>query len=329
MRARLLAGWVAAGAALLSAACALPPGATGSGAVPSTAAAGAAAPASALQTLAPGVYLLPGRHAVWDAAHAQVANTGFVLGSRCAAVIDSGGSLQHGRDLLAALRSVSPLPVCFLVNTHVHPDHVMGNGAFATANGGRPPQIVGHLKLAAALAARGPYYLRALQREGAAEVPQRIPPPTMAVADHMELDLGGRTLELRAWPTAHTDADLTVLDGASGTLWLGDLAFDGHLPVLDGKLVGWQQVLEALGREAGVRRAVPGHGRVMGDWPAALAPTAGYLADLRREVEAALGKGLSLTETLEATRLPGQWQLAEDFHRRNLTTAYAELEWAR
>jgi quinoprotein relay system zinc metallohydrolase 2 len=258
-----------------------------------------------------------------------VANTGFVLGSRCAAVIDSGGSPQHGRDLLAALRGVSPLPVCYLVNTHVHPDHVMGNGAFATANAGRPPQIVGHLKLAAALAARGPYYLRALQREGASEIPERIAPPTLAVADRTELDLGGRTLVLQAWPTAHTDADLTVLDEESGTLWLGDLAFDGHLPVLDGRLQGWLQVLQALGKEPGVRRAVPGHGRVFTAWPADLAPTADYLGGLRSEVDAALGKGLSLNETLEATRLPGQWQLAADFHRRNLTAAYAELEWAR
>jgi quinoprotein relay system zinc metallohydrolase 2 len=325
MGARLLAATVAAGAALLTAACALaPPGAAPADQTP----AGAAAPAR-LQPVAPGVYLLPGRHAVWDAAHPEVANTGFVLGERCAAVIDSGGSPAHGRELLAALRSVSALPVCYLINTHVHPDHVMGNGAFAEANGGRPPQVVGHLKLAAALAARAPYYLRALQREGAPEVPQRIAPPTLAVAERMELDLGGRSLLLRAWPTAHTDADLTVLDSASGTLWLGDLAFDGHLPVLDGRLVSWLQVLDALGREAGVRRAVPGHGRVMVDWPGALQPTAQYLRGLQSEVEAALGKGLSLTETLEATRLPGQWLLAEDFHRRNLTTAYAELEWAR
>ncbi|NML15847.1 quinoprotein relay system zinc metallohydrolase 2 [Azohydromonas caseinilytica] len=323
MRARLLAALAAGCTAALLAACAARPG-------PEAAApgAGGAAAVPAVETLAPGAYLLPGRHAVWDAAHTRVANTGFIVGSRCAAVIDSGGSPQHGRELLAALRRVTPLPVCYLINTHVHPDHVMGNGAFATANGGKAPQVVGHLKLAAALAARTPYYLRALQREGATEIPERIAPPTLAVADRMELDLGGRSLELRAWPTAHTDADLTVLDTTSGTLWLGDLAFDGHLPVLDGKLQGWLQVLDALGRES-ARRAVPGHGRVMAAWPADLQPTVDYLAGLRREVEAALGKGLSLTETLEATRLPGQWQLAEDFHRRNLTTAYAELEWAR
>jgi quinoprotein relay system zinc metallohydrolase 2 len=322
MRSRALAALAAVGVAALATACTLPPGPRAQAPAPSVEAQG-------LQALAPGVYLFPGQHAVWDAQHPRVANTGFILGSRCAAVIDSGGSPQHGRDLLAALRSVSPLPVCYLVNTHVHPDHVMGNGAFATANAGRPPQIVGHLKLAAALAARGPYYLRALQREGAAEIPERIAPPTVAVVDRMELDLGERTLVLQAWPTAHTDADLTVLDEQTGTLWLGDLAFDGHLPVLDGRLQGWLQVLDALGREPGVRRAVPGHGRVFTAWPADLAPTAEYLGNLRNEVNTALGKGLSLTETLEATRLPGQWQLAADFHRRNLTAAFAELEWAR
>ncbi|WP_157270290.1 quinoprotein relay system zinc metallohydrolase 2 [Azohydromonas aeria] len=322
MSPRLTALGAALAAALLATACALPP-APGAQAPP-----GAAADGAAPQQVAPGVYVLPGRHAVWDAAHGDVANTGFILGSRCAAVIDSGGSPAQGRALLAALRRVSPLPVCYLVNTHAHPDHVMGNGAFATANAGKAPQVVGHVKLAAALAARAPYYLRALEREGAAEIPQRIAPPTLAVADRLELDLGERPLLLRAWPTAHTDADLTVLDERSGTLWLGDLAFDGHLPVLDGRLLGWLQVLDELGREP-ARRAVPGHGRVMEDWPAGLAPTIEYLAGLRRETEAALGQGLSLAETVEATRLPGQWQLAEDFHRRNLTAAYAELEWAR
>lgn len=287
-------------------------------------------PAQAAREVAPGVFVLAGEHAPWGAAHTHVANTGFVLGERCAAVVDSGGSPAHGRALLAALRQVSALPVCWLVLTHAHPDHALGGEAFATANGGRPPEVAAHAKFAAAMAARLPYYQRSLQREGAA-APDRIEPPALAVAVGAvrELDLGGRVLRLQAWPTAHTDNDLTVLDLASGTLWLGDLAFDGHLPVLDGRLQGWQAVLADLARLPGVRRAVPGHGRVSQDWPAALQPTAGYLGALRREVEAALDAGRSLEETLDNTRWPEGWLLAQDFHRRNVTTAYAELEWTR
>lgn len=287
--------------------------------------------------LAPGAYHLPGEHAPWgDQGRTRVANTGFVIGTRCVAVIDSGGSPADGRALLAAVRRVSTLPVCYVINTHVHPDHLLGNAALMQANGsGPPPRVVGHARLAAALAAREPYYRRAFARDVAAPSQDgldRIAPPDVAVQETKEvhqLDLGARVLELRAWPTAHTDNDLTVLDRASGTLWLGDLVFEGHLPVLDGKLAGWLQVLDAL---AGMRatRAIPGHGRVFEDWPSALQPTRRYLQTLRGDVNAALDDGASLSQAVERLGLaPEGWLLGDAFHRRNVTAAYAELEWSR
>ena len=291
------------------------------------------APAQAVE-LAPGAFHVQGEHAPWaDQGRTHVANTGFVVGSRCVAVIDGGGSPADGRALLAAVRRVSTLPVCYVISTHVHPDHVLGNAAFLQANGsGPPPRFVGHARLAAALAARAPYYRKAFARDVATQPPdgiERLAPPDLAVQEAQQLDLGSRVLELRAWPTAHTDNDLTVLDRSSGTLWLGDLVFEGHLPVLDGKLAGWLQVLDGL---AGVRarRAVPGHGRVFDDWPAALQPTRRYLQKLRDDVNAALDDGASLSQAVERLgRAPEGWLLGEAFQRRNVTAAYAELEWSR
>jgi quinoprotein relay system zinc metallohydrolase 2 len=289
--------------------------------------------AATAQQLAPGVYHVAGHVAAWRPQFAgRVANSGFVVGERCIAVIDAGGSPTAARSLLAAIRRVSGLPLCYVIATHVHPDHLMGNDALADANAPRAgPQVVGHARLAASLAARAPYYLRAMQRDfAAADVAQGVAAPTIAVQDRLELDLGARTLALRAWPTAHTDSDLTVLDRASGTLWLGDLAFVGHLPVLDGKLLGWRAVLREL-RTVPATRAVPGHGAVIDHWPAGLDPTEAYLTRLERDVRDALRDSLSLSETVARLggALPAGWLLTEEFHRRNITAAYAELEWAR
>src|SRR3546814_19969425 len=68
----------------------------------------------------------------------------------------------------------------------------------------------------------------------------------MTVEDEAAIDLGGRPLRLKAWPTAHTNTDLTVHDEKTGTLWAGDLLFERRLPTLDGSLLGWLTVLDSL-----------------------------------------------------------------------------------
>ena len=102
-------------------------------------------------------------------------------------------------------------------------------------------------------------------------------PPTILVDGTTTLDLGSRTLTLRAWPVAHSDSDLTVLDEQTGTLFAGDLVFLGHTPVLDGSLRGWLDVIDELATLP-AQRVVPGHGPVS-EWPAALADERRYLAN--------------------------------------------------
>jgi quinoprotein relay system zinc metallohydrolase 2 len=289
--------------------------------------AGAAGAAPATVEIAPGVHLQPGLLEDWGPGNdGRVANGGFVVGSRCVAVIDPGGSVIAGRALKAALERVSTLPVCYVINTHAHPDHMLGNAAFA---GEGKPEFVGHHNLGTALDARGPHYLNALKRDfgpGHADTP--LIAPTRAVHDELSLDIGDRTLVLTAWPTAHTNADLTVFDKRTRTLWLGDLWFDTHVPVLDGRLKGWLAVLDRLAALP-VDLAVPGHGAASRDWPAAFAPQRRYLERLRDDVRAAIRRGDSLADVVDriAPDSAPQWRLLESFHRRNVTAAYAELEW--
>ncbi len=283
------------------------------------------------QEVAAGVFVHRGAQLPWGAESAalagDVANLGFIVGSRCVAVIDSGGSPEVGRRLQATVAQVTPLPVCLVVTTHAHPDHALGASAFAAAT--PPPAFAAHARFGPAFAARVSAFANAMQRDLQRTLPpEAVVYPTLAVTKQTEFDLGERTLLLRAWPTSHTDNDLTVYDRRTRTLFTGDLVFAGHLPVLDGKLAGWLATLGEL-QALDVALAVPGHGEPSRDWAALLAPEREYLLSLQREVRAALRAHRTLAQAVESITPPAgsRWLLAEHFHRRNVTAAYAELEW--
>src|SRR5205085_2368376 len=122
--------------------------------------------------------------------------------------------------------------------------------------------------------------------------------PKMLVEDRLVLDLGGRKLELIAWSVAHTDADLTVLDEISGTLWTGDLLFVQHTPVLDGSLVGFLAVIERLAQLTPAH-FIPGHGQTREGWAAALAAERSYLTVIADETRRALKSRRTLQNAID------------------------------
>jgi len=279
-----------------------------------------------LHEVAPGNYVHYGSHEERSAANlGDNANIGFIVGERCVAVIDTGGSLPVGRALRAAIRRVTPLPVCYVVITHVHPDHFFGAAAFLEDH----PQFVGHAQLPSALAARGKFYQRTLERDlGALAAGSEVIPPDWLVTDELTLDIGARPLHLRAWPVAHTDNDVTVYDEKTGTLWLSDLLFIDHTPVIDGSIVGFVDVIERL-RQQPARQYVAGHGHSAQGWPAALSAEERYLRVILSETRQALKAGRTIQEAVDSVGYSEQkdWVNFELFHRRNVTSAYTELEW--
>jgi quinoprotein relay system zinc metallohydrolase 2 len=276
--------------------------------------------------IAPGNFVHPGLHELATPDNlGAIANVGFVVGDDAVAVIDSGGCARAGERLRAAIRQTTGLPIRYVIASHVHPDHLFGHAAFSADQS----TFVGHAKLSAALVMRGAYYLDDLHEAfGALAEGTEIVPPDLTVADVLEVDLGGRRITLTAHPTAHTDNDLSVFDHATGTLWLADLLFMERIPVIDGSLLGWLKVLETV-RGWPAERVVPGHGPRSAPWPAAAADQVRYLERLRDEIRTLIATGGTIEEAVarvgNAER--ASWRLFEFYHPRNVTAAFAELEW--
>lgn len=284
-----------------------------------------AAPFS-IEKIAPGVYVHHGQHKDLAPHYGgDICNISFVVGNKGVAVIDTGGSPAIGSKLRKSIRKITQKPILYVINTHVHPDHALGNAAFKQDR----PVFVGHSKLAETMAQRKEIYLRnQAEWVGADAAGTELIPPTLAISATDELDLGGRTLRLTAYPVAHSPSDLSVLDTSSNTLWTGDLLFIERTPSIDGDVPAWLEVIEQL-RSVQAARIVPGHGSVAANGGAALDDEKRYLTTLLADVREAIKHGRSMEETIAsaARSEESKWLLFDITNRRNVARIFPMLEW--
>jgi quinoprotein relay system zinc metallohydrolase 2 len=280
----------------------------------------------AMQEIGSGIYVHQGAHEDFsEGYHGDICNVSFIEGSKGVAVIDTGGSLKIGKQLHEAIRKVTALPILYVINTHVHPDHIFGNAAFVEDKA----TFVGHSKLADAMELRKENYLRINNTWlGAEFVGSEVIKPTMPVKDLLELDLGDRKLLLTAFPPAHTNTDITVLDSKTSTLFTGDLLFVERAPSIDGDLKGWLAVISQL-KAVPATQMVPGHGPVVKDGKTALANEERYFSVLLNDMRASIKNGGTMEKAMD-TAAAGEkekWVLFDIVNRRNVNNVYPSLEW--
>lgn len=273
-----------------------------------------------------GIYVHHGVHLDIDEGYqGDICNASFIVGTKGVAVIDTGGSFKVGNQLREAIRKVTSLPVLYVINTHVHPDHIYGNAAFINDK----PQFIGHDKLANAMELRHEAYTKLNARLlGEDAKNSELVKPTMTVKTTLELDLGDRKLTLTAHPVAHTNTDVSVIESKAGTLFAGDLLFIERTPVLEGDIKGLISEIEKL-KSSAVKQVVPGHGPVTKNWVVALDNAQHYLKVLSTDIRASIKKGESMESTMNtaAASEKGKWALFDIANRRNVNIIYPALEW--
>lgn len=255
------------------------------------------------QAVAPDVYAFIGRTEDFDTVNGgNIVNTAFIVGPAGVIVIDTGPSLRYGRQMRQAIAAVTPLPPVFAINTHHHPDHFLGNQAFADLPLAALPAT------AQGIAADGNAFAENLFRlSGDWMRGTEVVVPTRSLSAG-PLDVAGRRLRLIAL-NGHTGADLAVYDEKSGVLFAGDLVFNGRAPTTPhADVAHWLAALdqlEALTREPGFVALVPGHGAVARD-AAPIRQTRAWLTWLQTAMHDAAAAGLDMNEVL-ARPLPAEF----------------------
>jgi len=210
--------------------------------------------------IAEGTWLLEGSTDNFGKANGgNIVNTAFIVTDSGVVVIDSGPSKRYGEALRQAIAATTDKPVLEVLLTHHHPDHVLGNQAFADVPIGALAGTGDLLRQQGEAMAENMYRLVGDWMRGTEVVlpTQVLQPGIHEVGGHrlLLLELGG-----------HTGADLAILDEKTGVLFAGDLVFYERALTTPNSpgLEVWQKDLDTL-QGLPWKLLVPGHGPVAND----------------------------------------------------------------
>jgi glyoxylase-like metal-dependent hydrolase (beta-lactamase superfamily II) len=251
------------------------------------------------------------------------ANSGFVIGDESVLVIDSRFSYNHARQLLEAIRSVTDLPVRYLVNTHYHPDHVWGNAVFRDEGA----VILARPETNIEMERFSPVY-KDYYRGRKPDVFEMIKDVELAlpdsfISDELSVDLGGIEAVIRFSGPAHTAGDLTIEIPSKRIVFTGGLVSNGYHPNMGDQgadFANWLVTLDRL-EEMQPKIVVPGQGRA-GD-AEMIARQRDYIVDLTGLTVDAIRRGRILSQAIMEIKVPGtEGYLQENLLPFNIQAIY-------
>ncbi|HET9830202.1 MAG TPA: MBL fold metallo-hydrolase, partial [Vicinamibacterales bacterium] len=215
------------------------------------------------------VQVLPVQGSVYMIAGAG-SNVAVQLGKDALFVVDANEASMSEK-ILAAIKTISPLPIRYIVDTSADPDHVGGNEKLAKSAGDSTTNAF--YDQGARVYSSENAYARMTNPKNGSPLPAALWPTDSFASSLKTLFVTGEPIELIHQPSAHTDGDVMVFFRKSDVLVSGDIFSTDRYPVFDaargGSLAG---ILDGLNRlidiavpefnAMGGTRVIPGHGRI-------------------------------------------------------------------
>jgi cyclase len=232
------------------------------------------------------IYMLEGRGG----------NIGLSVGEDGILIIDSQFA-NMAQPIIDAIAKVQKGDIDFLINTHFHGDHTGGNQALA-----QNTPVIGHTNVRTRMA-RGKDLSNATFRNSL---------PTITYGDTAAVHFNGEDIQLKHYPTGHTDSDTVLYFPKANIMHMGDHFFVDRFPFIDlaggGDVQQYMKNVQSLIDTApkGVT-IIPGHGPIadIGDLKRFLK----LLADTRAIIQKGIDAGKD-KKTLQTEGLPDKYKEA-------------------
>ena len=238
-------------------------------------------------------------------------------------VVDSGPTYQYAQQAYAQMKKIKDVPVSYVINTHVHDDHWLGNGFYQEIGA----KIIGSSQFKNESLLETTRMQIRVSKEAYAKTTTVF--PTILLDKDTLLTIGNQKVQIiHVNKKAHSSGDLLVYIPSTKVLFAGDLVFNERLPSLrDGDINNWIKELDYI-RSLHPVHIIGGHGDRV-DFNA-VDFTYGYLITLKKEVKKAIANDVSIEDAVEAITMPAykNAKMYDTLQKQNIETAYRTMEWS-
>ncbi len=252
----------------------------------------------------------------------NMVNSCYVQTKEAFVVIDSGPTFAYAKQAYAHMQKIANLPVKYVINTHDHDDHWLGNsfykskGATLIASKNCEENIVVGMKTRMGTTLGKKLFGQT-----------KIVKIDKIVDDNLTLTVGDEKFEItQPISIAHTNGDLIVYLPNKKVLFVGDLLFNGRLTSLrDGSILGSLEALDVIDSYH-AKNIIGGHGYETDE--NATAEFRQYLSEIKKQVLKAQDEDVGMEQITQKVKMPyfKKNKLYDELHNRNVLDAYKELE---
>lgn len=221
----------------------------------------------------------------------NIANCAFIITKNSVILIDTGSSYQYGKQVKKAIFKITNKPVKYIINTHHHPDHFLGNNAFEKSD------ILASKYTKDEISKNGEFYIMNLNNlvKEAMQGTKTKSPNIELKTKTLNFDNYG--LEILYFD-GHTKSDVAIYDKKTKVLYTSDLIFNQRaLATPHANLPKWIASLEEL-KKIDFKVLVPGHGK-MTKSKKVIDENIAYLKFLDNTFSKSAKEGLDIFEILE------------------------------